>query len=109
HVVSAAADRFKIHCIGGSKLLGQRVGSIFHRCFVVAGDYVQSLLNTCLCCHIGSNLNLMEHLWTPWRNAYVTQNKPGENKGLFAAIAQSSDDEKNFVLLRSKLCFALLN
>ncbi len=50
----------------------------------------------------------MEHLWAPWRNLYVGH--PQENKGdVFAAIAQSSEDEANYVLARGKTCFALLN
>jgi ATP adenylyltransferase len=51
----------------------------------------------------------MEHLWAPWRNLYVQH--PQEKKGddVFAEIAQSSDDEKNFVLARGKSCYALLN
>jgi len=50
----------------------------------------------------------MEHLWAPWRNLYVKhpQNTTGD---VFAAIAQSSDDETNLVLARGKSCFALLN
>jgi ATP adenylyltransferase len=50
----------------------------------------------------------MEHLWAPWRNPYV--GRPEEKKGdVFAQIAQSSDDEANYVLARGKTCFALLN
>ncbi|MCE0482667.1 MAG: HIT domain-containing protein [Methylacidiphilales bacterium] len=50
----------------------------------------------------------MEHLWAPWRNIYVKH--PQESKGdVFAEIAQSSDDEANYVLARGKSCFALLN
>jgi ATP adenylyltransferase len=51
----------------------------------------------------------MEHLWAPWRNIYVKH--PQEKKGgdVFAEIAQSSDDEANYVLARGKSCFALLN
>lgn len=50
----------------------------------------------------------MEHLWAPWRNAYVTSGaeNPAE---LFTRIAQSEDDKGHHVLLRSKSCYALLN
>ncbi|MEM6884899.1 MAG: HIT domain-containing protein [Verrucomicrobiota bacterium] len=54
----------------------------------------------------------MEHLWAPWRNAYVTASDATgkENKEkLFLTIGQSSDDEANFVFLRSKSVFAVLN
>jgi len=50
----------------------------------------------------------MEHLWAPWRNLYVKH--PQETRGdVFAQIAQSTDDDVNYVLARGKACFALLN
>lgn len=54
----------------------------------------------------------MEHLWAPWRNAYVTSSDESSKKNhekLFLTIGQSSDDEKNLVFLRSKSVFAVLN
>src|SRR5271170_1369061 len=50
----------------------------------------------------------MEHLWAPWRNLYVKDNRKTEGD-IFAEIARSSDDETNYVLARGKSCFALLN
>jgi ATP adenylyltransferase len=50
----------------------------------------------------------MEHLWAPWRNLYVKDSAKHEGN-IFARIAQSSDDEINFVLARGKSCFAVLN
>ncbi len=50
----------------------------------------------------------MEHLWAPWRNLYVKDESKHEG-GIFARIAQSSDDQANFVLARGKACFAVLN
>ena len=52
----------------------------------------------------------MEHLHAPWRIEYILapKNDPG-NESIFARIAQSSDDEANYVLAREKTCFALLN
>jgi len=51
---------------------------------------------------------MMEHLWAPWRNRYVTgEEKPGED--LFRKIAQSSDDAAHYVLARTKASFAVLN
>jgi ATP adenylyltransferase len=52
----------------------------------------------------------METLCAPWRIEYILA--PKENPGtgsVFARIAQSSDDETNFVIARAKTCFALLN
>ncbi len=50
----------------------------------------------------------MEHLWAPWRNSYVTQKSPPD-ADIFLKIGQSTDDEANHVLARSKSCFAVLN
>ncbi|CAF0703735.1 HIT family protein [Candidatus Methylacidithermus pantelleriae] len=50
----------------------------------------------------------MEHLWAPWRKAYLEQGQPLD-PDLFCRIAAQSDDEKNYVLLRGKSCFCLLN
>ena len=51
----------------------------------------------------------MEHLHAPWRIEYILASKPKLEPGLFATIAQSSDDEANLVIARDKTCFALLN
>jgi ATP adenylyltransferase len=50
----------------------------------------------------------MEHLWAPWRKAYV-QTTAGTLSEVFSEIARSTEDEKNHVLLRGKACFAVLN
>lgn len=50
----------------------------------------------------------MEHLWAPWRKAYV-QTTAGTSTDIFAEIARSTEDETNHVLLRGKACFAVLN
>src|SRR5688500_13183297 len=52
----------------------------------------------------------MEQLFAPWRIEYILAPKtePGE-QSIFARIAQSTDDENNYVLARGKTCFALLN
>lgn len=51
----------------------------------------------------------MEHLHAPWRIEYILAPKPKLEPGLFATIAQSSDDESNLVIARDRTCFALLN
>ena len=51
----------------------------------------------------------MESLHAPWRIQYILSPKPELKEGLFARIAQSSEDEKNFVIVRDRSCFALLN
>src|SRR5258706_3857214 len=51
----------------------------------------------------------MESLHAPWRIEYILSPKPELKAGLFTRIAQSSDDEANFVIVRDRTCFALLN
>jgi ATP adenylyltransferase len=51
----------------------------------------------------------MESLHAPWRIEYILSAKPELKEGLFARIAQSSDDEENLVVVRDRTCFALLN
>jgi ATP adenylyltransferase len=51
----------------------------------------------------------MESLHAPWRIEYILAPKPPRMESLFAAIAQSSDDEANYVIARARTCFALLN
>jgi ATP adenylyltransferase len=52
----------------------------------------------------------MEALHAPWRIQYILGPKPPSGDGsLFARIAQSSDDEANYVVVREKTCYALLN
>lgn len=52
----------------------------------------------------------MEHLWAPWRKAYVQD--PSARRGeVFARLAQApaSDDTANHIVWRGKACFAVLN
>lgn len=51
----------------------------------------------------------MDSLHAPWRIQYILAPKPELKEGLFARIAQSSDDEANFIIARDRTCFALLN
>jgi ATP adenylyltransferase len=52
----------------------------------------------------------MEHLFAPWREAFVSTTISPEEKGeIFVNLSQSNEDEKNLVLYRSKSCFAVLN
>lgn len=51
----------------------------------------------------------MDSLHAPWRIEYILSPKPELKTGLFARIAQSSDDEANLVIARDRTCFALLN
>ncbi len=51
----------------------------------------------------------MDTLHAPWRIEYILSPKPEMKSGLFSRIAQSSDDEANYVIARTRSCFALLN
>ena len=51
----------------------------------------------------------MDSLHAPWRIEYILSPKPELKEGLFARIAQSSDDVDNLVVVRERTCFALLN
>lgn len=52
----------------------------------------------------------MEPLHAPWRIAYIRGPKPVPPASqLFRKIADSSDDEGNYVVARARTCFALLN
>lgn len=50
----------------------------------------------------------MESLHAPWRIQYIRAPKSGM-ADLFTRIAQSSDDDANYVIARDRSCFALLN
>jgi len=51
----------------------------------------------------------MEPLHAPWRIEYILAPKPALAESLFTRIAQSSDDEANYVLARDRSCYAVLN
>ncbi len=50
----------------------------------------------------------MDHLFTPWRYAYITgANAPGGC--LFCGLLQTKDDEKALIVHRAEYCFVVLN
>ena len=51
----------------------------------------------------------MESLHAPWRIKYIRAPKFSQEESLFTTIAQSSDDEENYVVARDRTCYALLN
>src|SRR5438034_10869047 len=51
----------------------------------------------------------MDSLHAPWRIEYILAPKPSLPGSLFALIAQSNDDEANYVIARDRTCYALLN
>lgn len=51
----------------------------------------------------------MDKLWAPWRVKYVTEILSKKNKCVFCRILSEKNDKKNFVFLRTKYSFAVLN
>jgi ATP adenylyltransferase len=51
----------------------------------------------------------MESLHAPWRIEYILAPKPARVESLFTQIAQSNEDDANYVLVRERTCYALLN
>ena len=52
----------------------------------------------------------MESLHAPWRIEYILAPKhPASDVSLFTRIAQSNEDVANYVIVREKTCFAVLN
>lgn len=54
----------------------------------------------------------MEKLFSPWRSKYIAsfhEEKQREGESLFTRIYREKKDAKNFVLLRKKHCFVMMN
>ena len=52
----------------------------------------------------------METLHAPWRIPYILSPKtPSSEESIFTQIAQSNDDEANYVIIRDRTCYAVLN
>lgn len=68
---------------------------------------VRTVLTTCAAAH---SFCWMDCLHAPWRIEYILAPKPpASDASLFTRIAQSNDDEANYVIARDRTCFALLN
>jgi ATP adenylyltransferase len=50
----------------------------------------------------------VDHLWTPWRSAYIREKKD-KTVCIFCSAAANSNDEENLVLFRGRAAFILLN
>lgn len=52
----------------------------------------------------------MQRLWAPWRTTYITKVLKNQHKGcVFCAIYKDKKDAKNFIFIRGKLTYAVLN
>src|ERR1051326_1907556 len=50
----------------------------------------------------------MERLWAPWRMKYLVAEKTS-NGCIFCTKSQEANDATNYIVLRDRTCFALLN
>jgi len=51
----------------------------------------------------------MDKLWAPWREKYVTKIAGKKHGSIFTKIQKERKDKKNYIFLRSKHSFAVLN
>ena len=51
----------------------------------------------------------MDKLWAPWRVTYVTKILKKQRGCIFCRMIKEKKDAANFILLRTKLCYAVLN
>ena len=55
----------------------------------------------------------MDRLFSPWRSQYIAsfsdQKKKEADECLFCRISKEKKDKKNFVILRGKYCFVVMN
>jgi len=49
----------------------------------------------------------MKRIWAPWRMEYISQDKSSEC--IFCSLPKLKNDEKNYILLRGKYSFVLMN
>lgn len=51
----------------------------------------------------------MEHLWAPWRMAYIEPQTPQPQGCIFCTLPAEHRDAENYILYRGTLCFMMLN
>ncbi|HPN88157.1 MAG TPA: HIT domain-containing protein [Candidatus Omnitrophota bacterium] len=51
----------------------------------------------------------MKHLWAPWRMGYITKTKRNKDICVFCKILQEKKDAKNYIVIRKRHSFAVLN
>lgn len=53
----------------------------------------------------------MERLWAPWRMTYIAETVKQEQPDgcIFCTMLADDDDERNLILCRGELCFAVMN
>src|SRR5438105_5553221 len=57
-----------------------------------------------------SSVSVMESLHAPWRIQYILAPRPASSdSSLFTRLAHSNDDETNYVVVRDRTCYGMLN
>jgi ATP adenylyltransferase len=51
----------------------------------------------------------MEHIWAPWRMAYINREGPKDEGCFLCTAPQRQDDEHTYILARGERCFVILN
>lgn len=51
----------------------------------------------------------MDHLWAPWRMAYIDGDAGPSDACIFCAKPREERDEQNFILYRGAQCFVIMN
>ena len=51
----------------------------------------------------------MEHLWAPWRMAYIEPQTSQPQVCIFCTLPAEHRDAENYILYRGALCFMMLN
>lgn len=51
----------------------------------------------------------MDRLWAPWRVKYITEDIKKNKNCVFCKIMKEKKDNKNFIVIRSKHAFSVLN
>ena len=52
----------------------------------------------------------MQRLWAPWRTTYITKVIKNQHRGcVFCSILKDTKDARNFIFIRGKLAYAVLN
>lgn len=51
----------------------------------------------------------MDKLWAPWRLKYITKVIDKAKGDLFSKLVAENKDKKNYIFVRTKYCFAILN
>ena len=51
----------------------------------------------------------MDRLWAPWRVKYITKILKKQKGCVFCKIFKQKKDAENFIFIRSKYCFSVLN